>query len=264
VFGVLFLGLCVGVYGEEQPKPPLPMMGDETPLTLVHVNVKDYIGRTFIIIGGVEVSDFYGWGYDNARDTHVAFWFKELTAERRPSAADSLTVCLRRSWSKPLVDAVVENVAKGFTGKIIRAKLTFLPERYEEVQRAERETSRDGKPTGSLKPAAELLDWQFLGSDQKSWGPWVIEASSTTVKSDKDTAKPVVKDVKPPEEKRSEIVVMTIKHKETGETIKGTLTKQKINNLTVFKLADGGTELINLDEWEISEADGTERKGDSR
>ena len=45
-----------------------------------------------------------------------------------------------------------------------------------------------------------------------------------------------------------------LKHKETGETIKGTLTKQKINNLTVFKLADGGTKLINTDEWKTLEA----------
>ena len=44
-----------------------------------------------------------------------------------------------------------------------------------------------------------------------------------------------------------------LKHKETGETIKGTLTKQKINNLTVFKLADGGTKLINTDEWKTLE-----------
>jgi len=46
-----------------------------------------------------------------------------------------------------------------------------------------------------------------------------------------------------------------LKHKETGETIKGTLTKEKVNNLTVFKLADGGTKLINPEEWETVEAD---------
>ena len=57
-----------------------------------------------------------------------------------------------------------------------------------------------------------------------------------------------------PEE--GEAVVVVLKYKETGETIKGTLTKQKINNLTVFKLADGGTKLINPDEWETLEAEG--------
>ena len=60
-------------------------------------------------------------------------------------------------------------------------------------------------------------------------------------------------------------VVMVLKHKETGETIKGTLTEQKINNLTVFKLADGETKFINPDEWETLEADDAKstEKGDT-
>ena len=62
-----------------------------------------------------------------------------------------------------------------------------------------------------------------------------------------------------PEEGKA--VVMVLKHKETGETIKGTLTKQKINNLTVFKLTDGGTKLINPDEWETIEADAARPTG---
>ena len=59
-------------------------------------------------------------------------------------------------------------------------------------------------------------------------------------------------EAKTPED--GEAVVVVLKHKETGETIKGTLTKQKINNLTVFKLADGETKLINPDEWKTIEA----------
>jgi chromosome segregation ATPase len=60
---------------------------------------------------------------------------------------------------------------------------------------------------------------------------------------------------KPSEAKTPEEAPGTVlKHKETGETIKGTLTKQKINNLTVFKLANGETKLINPDEWETLEA----------
>ena len=53
----------------------------------------------------------------------------------------------------------------------------------------------------------------------------------------------------------SEAGAAVLKHKQSGETIKGTLTKQKINNLTLFKLEGGGTKLINPDEWEVLEAD---------
>ena len=58
-------------------------------------------------------------------------------------------------------------------------------------------------------------------------------------------------EVAPPDEGPS----TTLKHKQTGETIKGILTEAKINNLRVFNLADGGTKFINPDEWETLETD---------
>lgn len=46
-----------------------------------------------------------------------------------------------------------------------------------------------------------------------------------------------------------------LKHKTTGETIRGTLTEQQINDQRVFKLEGGGNKFIKPDEWEIIEAD---------
>jgi hypothetical protein len=46
-----------------------------------------------------------------------------------------------------------------------------------------------------------------------------------------------------------------IKNKATGETLKGTLTDQQINGLRVFVLPSGGKKFLNMDEWEIVEAD---------
>ena len=53
------------------------------------------------------------------------------------------------------------------------------------------------------------------------------------------------------------IVVMVLKHKATGETIKGILTNQKVNNLRAFKLEDGGTKFINPEEWETADKKNT-------
>ncbi|GAH34277.1 unnamed protein product, partial [marine sediment metagenome] len=49
------------------------------------------------------------------------------------------------------------------------------------------------------------------------------------------------------------LAVVVLKHKETGETIQRILTQQKIDNLTVFKLVDGETKRISLDDWESIE-----------
>jgi len=47
-----------------------------------------------------------------------------------------------------------------------------------------------------------------------------------------------------------------LKNKQTGETIKGTLTGQQINNMVVFKLDGGGNKFIRPGEWE--EVEGAE------
>ena len=158
---------CTEACGEAA-KPPLPVMGDETPLTLVHANVKDYIGKTFIVVGGVEIGGTYSHGYENAQGTHVSLSFTEIRANRSRTGERLWYVYLRRDRAKPLVDAIVEAVTKGASGKLVRARLTFLPERCL--------TYVDG-----LWTTAELLDWQFLDADQKSWGPW----TSVTVKPSK-------------------------------------------------------------------------------
>ena len=46
-----------------------------------------------------------------------------------------------------------------------------------------------------------------------------------------------------------------LQHKETGEIITGTVTKQTINKMTVFKLETGEPKFITFDEWEVLEAD---------
>lgn len=52
----------------------------------------------------------------------------------------------------------------------------------------------------------------------------------------------------------------TLKHKETGEIIKGTLAQQKINKRRGFRLQDGDIRFIQLDEWKPIEADKTDTK----
>jgi len=46
-----------------------------------------------------------------------------------------------------------------------------------------------------------------------------------------------------------------LKNNSTGETIRGSLTSQKINGMSVFKLNDGNTKLVKPSEWTVIEAD---------
>ncbi|MBN2581430.1 MAG: hypothetical protein JXL80_00065 [Planctomycetes bacterium] len=51
-----------------------------------------------------------------------------------------------------------------------------------------------------------------------------------------------------------------LKNKQTGEQIRGTLTDQKISGLTLFNLEGGGTKFLNMNDWEIIEADAPAKK----
>ena len=146
---------------KRKPITKISMIGNETPLTMVQANTRDYIERTFIVVGGISVQDYYNFGYLEAKDTHVSLGLEELRADRS-STMKSIDVYLRREWSQPLVDVLTEGVAKGFRSTLIRAKLTILANRYE-----------DDAST------AELLDWQFLDKERNSWKPWVLSGTST-------------------------------------------------------------------------------------
>ena len=135
----------------------IPFIGDETPLAKVMANTDEYVGKTFIVVGGIGVADYYNFKYKFAKETHVSFRFRELRTGG--SSGDFMTLYVRRPIAGPLVEEVSRASSAGLT-KAVRAKMTILPERY----------------NGS-SDTAELLDWQFLNPDHKSWGPWMNQTS---------------------------------------------------------------------------------------
>jgi len=46
-----------------------------------------------------------------------------------------------------------------------------------------------------------------------------------------------------------------LKHKQTGEQLRGTLTNQVISGMTLFNLEGGGTRFLKMEEWDVVQAD---------
>ena len=67
---------------KKEAGPPIPKLGDETRLTMVEANTRDYIGKTFILVGGVSVWDIYSSAYRDAKGTHVSLNFGEVRQDR--------------------------------------------------------------------------------------------------------------------------------------------------------------------------------------
>jgi hypothetical protein len=137
----------------------IPIVGDETPLAKVRANTDEYVGKTFVVVGGVQVEDYFFREYKYAKDTHVSFSFSEVRADGSPTAG-SMMIYARRSIAGPLVEEISRATSEGSWGKAVRARITIVPERY--------------RGTSDM---AELLDWQFLSRDRKSWGPWMNKTS---------------------------------------------------------------------------------------
>ncbi len=141
--------------------------GEETPLTMVEAYTQKYIGKTFIAIGLIRVFDYYNYRYDGAKGTHVSLSFDELRQDMTHTNKD-MSLYVRREISTNLVEKLTEAVSTGYKDKLVRVKVSILKNRY------------DPDCSGIM---AELIDWQFLSSDKKSWQDWAIS---------KGTAKPNV------------------------------------------------------------------------
>ena len=142
----------------DEPNVVLPFTGEETPLTMVKAYPKNYIGKTFIVIGCIRVEDSYYSKYFYAKETHVSLSLDEI----RPNltvTGESVALYVRREISKGLVEKINKNVDAGLRFAVIRAKATILENRYD--------------PEGGVM-TAELVNWQFYSKDKKDWQDWVI------------------------------------------------------------------------------------------
>jgi hypothetical protein len=142
----------------DSPDPNLPFTGEKTTvLTMVEAYPGKYIGKTFVVIGGISIHDYYNYKYENAKGTHISLRFEELRLDKSRTGKE-MDLYVRREISKNLVEEITKAVGTGPMGRLIRVKVSILENRYD---------SRSGI-------MAELINWQFLSSDKKSWQNWAI------------------------------------------------------------------------------------------
>ncbi len=139
------------------------LVGDETPLTTVTADPYKFVGRTFIVIGEMRVTDYYNYEYDNARSTHVAFNIDEIRNDGSPTYKD-IAVYGKRSEVASLVSLLTAAVQGGTGPIVVRAGLAILPERFD----------RDSDAM------AELLDWQVYNPKTQEWDAWHSESAGAS------------------------------------------------------------------------------------
>ena len=88
--------------------PKIPMRGDELSMTRLKADPLDYVGKEFVVCGGISVSDYYNFKYSAAK-THYSFQFRPVDSDGKTASSDWAHLYLDRLLGR----ALSERVTKG-------------------------------------------------------------------------------------------------------------------------------------------------------
>ena len=166
------LALLTAIAAADEESKPVHLVGDETPSVKVKAEPKNYFDRPFVMTGGIEVSDYYNFGYLDADKSHYSLDFVEVLSESPQKTGETCHLYLKRSEvSKLIVDKILTaNTDKKL--RRIRVKAQIDSRRYE----------------GSWN-TLELVDVQFATADLKGWEPWFTDSIREKERKEAEVAK---------------------------------------------------------------------------
>ena len=136
------------------------LVGDEAVLARIQAESKSFLGRPFVLTGGISVSTYYNYGYGDADTTHYSFRFQEVIKSSPIELGGDCHLYLRRSNGTSVIDSIIEK-SGGSPSKLVvsRVKAILNPNRFE---------------GGSSSDLFELIDIQFYSKESSQWSPWVF------------------------------------------------------------------------------------------
>lgn len=148
-----------------QAAPKIPHLDGETRLLRVKANPDKYLGKTFVICGGLQVSDYYNYSYRDQEKSFYSLGFVEAGETFNDFGDHCQLYMSKTAISKELSESIIETVtkaeeAKRNTHKLARLKVAINPVAF----------SRD-KQWDML----EVMDIQFINKDKTGWSPWIFE-----------------------------------------------------------------------------------------
>jgi hypothetical protein len=156
----------------------VPHEDDETPLVRVKANPEKYIGKEFVICGGLEIDDYYNFEYDNAHESHYSLGFREA-GETLNDLGPRAHVYLPKTIGASIVDSIVKSAEQKkakHSYKLARVKVTLDRRRI----RAGQEIQWD---------MLEAIDVQFCDKDKLEWQPWIIESRKQAEQAQNEEAR---------------------------------------------------------------------------
>jgi hypothetical protein len=148
------------VRDDVQPMERIPMVGDEVSVSRLKADPANYVGKPFVLSGGIKVSDSYGFGFANTAADYYSFGLD--VAARNGQTDDSVQVYMKRLDGAALAERVIRAEERGRNVSMaVRLRCIIQPERI------------DGGLEHAID-AIEAFDWQVM-SDGGGWSPWTFE-----------------------------------------------------------------------------------------
>jgi hypothetical protein len=189
-FAVLFLLVYINVSHSQDDvlKKKAPHKDDETSLIRIKAKPETAVGKSVIICGLVEISDYYNYSYRRSEDIYYSLKFYEVGETIGDYEGQNP---VRLYFSKSIGSDALEIITKAYeqkkgtvTGKLLRAKITLVPERFNSDKQWD---------------MFEVLDVQFFDMASEKWLPWMVataqevELKQKTAMAEEERAKRVAK-----------------------------------------------------------------------
>ena len=145
-----------------KPMARLPMVGDEITLPRIKADPAAYVDSVFVLGGAIEMSDSYSWGFVDAKNEYYSF--RLSVATKNGDFGDSATLYMRRFDGAALAEKIARAQERQ-DGAVLAIRLRCLIRR----ERLDHDLSA---ATNSI----EIVDWQMLDDEGKTWTPWTFEA----------------------------------------------------------------------------------------
>lgn len=158
MFGTVAVLVAALTLGQNEPWL-IPYQGDEVALVRVMANPEEYVGKSFIICGGLQINDNYIFSYSDAKDTHYSLLLRAVGKDSVSPGKELAYLYLSKDIGRAIVDVIAGFQAETLHGaKVARARVTLVPRFFAKDKRWN---------------YMEVLDIQFIGADHKGWGPWM-------------------------------------------------------------------------------------------
>lgn len=159
-FTVALLMFAVFIAGPDDEK--IPREPSDTSLIRIKADPEKCFSEELKIVGGIQISDYYNYGYENTEKLFHSISFREAGKTFGDSLGDRAYIYMPRKFAKDVVDRLVEASEDGDGDHILllaRVKVKLNRFRY-----------FPGKQWNML----EAKDVQFFDRKTGKWGEWLL------------------------------------------------------------------------------------------